>query len=171
MDKQQQRGLLKKSRLAIPDNEVSAASHAIVGQLVQQIDWQPGQSIHLFEAIDRLREIKLSSFVQFVRARHPEIRLFTSQKSGQSWQIVSLRDRQPANDNRFDVVIVPMLGFDPHSLHRIGFGGGYYDRLLASQPAAKKIGVCYEAGRLNGIEPQSHDVAMDMIITQNTVYL
>jgi 5-formyltetrahydrofolate cyclo-ligase len=31
-----------------------------------------------------------------------------------------------------DLVIVPMLAFNPMTLHRVGYGGGYYDRTMAA---------------------------------------
>jgi 5,10-methenyltetrahydrofolate synthetase len=63
-----------------------------------------------------------------------------------------------------------MLGFDPKTLHRIGYGGGYYDKFLAGQPEAKKVGVCYEAGKTGQIPMESHDIALDMVVTENQVY-
>jgi 5-formyltetrahydrofolate cyclo-ligase len=72
-----------------------------------------------------------------------------------------LADPVPA----FDVIIVPMLGFDA-SLQRIGWGGGYYDKFLAAQPQAIKIGVCYSIGEVEHIPAEPHDVPLDMIVTE-----
>lgn len=61
------------------------------------------------------------------------------------------------------VLIVPMLGFDEQG-HRLGFGGGYYDRSIAAmQPQPVSIGVCCEFGHLNSIFPQAHDIPMNAI--------
>jgi 5-formyltetrahydrofolate cyclo-ligase len=69
----------------------------------------------------------------------------------------------------FDVIIVPMLGFDT-SLQRIGWGGGYYDKFLATQPKAKKIGVCYSIGEVERIPAEPHDIPLDMIMTERHTY-
>lgn len=66
-----------------------------------------------------------------------------------------------------DLVIVPGIAFD-ESLHRIGFGGGYYDRFLDGS-AAKKIGVCFDYQVVKDIGPKGHDVPMDMIVTEKRV--
>ncbi len=70
---------------------------------------------------------------------------------------------------QFDVIIVPMLGFDPKTMHRIGYGGGFYDKFLATQPHAKKIGVCFDLGKVDHIETEAHDVPLDLIITETVV--
>ena len=41
-----------------------------------------------------------------------------------------------------DLILVPGVVFDQHR-HRIGRGGGYYDKFLTKHPGAKKFGVCY----------------------------
>ncbi|HNP36843.1 MAG TPA: 5-formyltetrahydrofolate cyclo-ligase [Woeseiaceae bacterium] len=64
------------------------------------------------------------------------------------------------------VLLIPLLGFDT-SGHRLGYGGGYYDRTLASyrlKPVT--IGVGYEFGRLPTIYPQAHDIPLDAIVSE-----
>lgn len=64
------------------------------------------------------------------------------------------------------LLLVPMLGFDNEG-HRLGFGGGYYDRTIAvMQPAPVCIGVCYEAGHMHSIFPQDHDMPMHAIASE-----
>jgi 5,10-methenyltetrahydrofolate synthetase len=67
---------------------------------------------------------------------------------------------------RPDVVIVPLVGFD-RAGYRIGYGGGYYDRTLAAlTPRPRTIGVGYACAEVDSIEPQSHDVPLDAIVTE-----
>lgn len=68
-----------------------------------------------------------------------------------------------------DAVIVPMNGIDGQG-YRLGYGGGYFDRTLASiapQPIA--IGVGYECLRMQTIYPQQHDIPMDFIVTEGGI--
>jgi 5-formyltetrahydrofolate cyclo-ligase len=63
-------------------------------------------------------------------------------------------------------LLVPLLGFDAAG-YRLGYGGGYYDRTLATMsPAPLTIGVGYEVGRLETIHPQPHDIPLDAIVTE-----
>jgi len=63
-------------------------------------------------------------------------------------------------------LLIPLVGFDGAG-HRLGNGGGYYDRTLAAlQPRPLAIGVGFELGRLGSIAPQPHDQPMDVIVTE-----
>jgi 5,10-methenyltetrahydrofolate synthetase len=65
-----------------------------------------------------------------------------------------------------DIVLAPVVGFDP-ACYRLGYGGGFFDRTLAALPARPQvIGVGYSAARLATIYPQAHDIAMDVIVTE-----
>ena len=71
---------------------------------------------------------------------------------------------------RPDIVITPLVGFDGHC-HRLGNGGGYYDRTFEKMiPKPKIIGVGYSFCELPTIYPQWHDIAMDIIITEKGCY-
>jgi 5-formyltetrahydrofolate cyclo-ligase len=78
------------------------------------------------------------------------------------WNIPIPRER---NSVRPTVLFVPLLGFDTAN-YRLGYGGGYYDRTLATLvPKPLTIGVGYKLGRLETIYPQPHDIPMDAIVT------
>jgi 5-formyltetrahydrofolate cyclo-ligase len=63
-------------------------------------------------------------------------------------------------------LLIPLVGFDGAG-HRLGNGGGYYDRTLAAlNPKPLAIGVGFELGRLGSISPQPHDQPMDVIVTE-----
>ncbi len=64
------------------------------------------------------------------------------------------------------VVLVPLVGFDDAG-YRLGYGGGYFDRTLATLDSPPlTIGIGYEFARLNTIYPQPHDIPLDAIVTE-----
>lgn len=69
---------------------------------------------------------------------------------------------------RIDLVVVPGLAFDRRG-HRIGRGGGYYDRFLA-QVQTVKIGLCYDELVLDYIPGEPHDVPVDMVVAETATY-
>ena len=69
---------------------------------------------------------------------------------------------------RIDLVVVPGLAFDRRG-HRIGWGGGYYDRFLA-QVQTVKIGLCYDALVLDCIPGEPHDVPVDLVVAETAIY-
>lgn len=77
----------------------------------------------------------------------------------------------PVNIDEIDLVIVPGVVFDK-TLNRVGFGKGYYDRILSKlKPAAKKIAIAHDFQVLNSIPTEDHDIKMDMLITEADTYL
>jgi 5-formyltetrahydrofolate cyclo-ligase len=67
-----------------------------------------------------------------------------------------------------DLVVVPGIAFDRRG-HRIGFGGGFYDRFLANLQVVK-VGLCYDDLILQGIPNEPHDVPMDIVVAQTATY-
>jgi len=66
-----------------------------------------------------------------------------------------------------EVVIVPLLAFDNKG-HRLGYGGGYYDRTLGSVGETKivTVGVGYEAQFVERVPAGRNDVALHWIVTE-----
>jgi 5,10-methenyltetrahydrofolate synthetase len=69
-----------------------------------------------------------------------------------------------------DVVLAPVVGYDG-ACFRLGYGGGYFDRTLASRlkPRPLAIGVAYADAALPTIYPLPHDVPLDAIVTERGI--
>lgn len=77
---------------------------------------------------------------------------------------------EPAGDpvapGAIDLVIVPGVAFDLKG-YRLGYGRGYYDRFLPLLRAnCTTCGVCFDVQVLGSIYPESHDVPVQMVITE-----
>ncbi|MBU4556898.1 MAG: 5-formyltetrahydrofolate cyclo-ligase [Actinobacteria bacterium] len=70
---------------------------------------------------------------------------------------------QVASDG-IDLVIVPGVAFDATGA-RLGFGGGYYDRLLATMPHAFRIALAFDEQLVDVVPTQAHDQRVDAIVT------
>jgi 5-formyltetrahydrofolate cyclo-ligase len=68
--------------------------------------------------------------------------------------------RQPIEP---DLILAPFTGFDPAG-NRIGRGGGFFDRFLAST-TARVVGVGFECQRFAAIPVEPHDVPLKTIVT------
>ncbi|HZI82525.1 MAG TPA: 5-formyltetrahydrofolate cyclo-ligase [Casimicrobiaceae bacterium] len=65
-----------------------------------------------------------------------------------------------------DIVLAPLAGFDERG-HRLGYGGGFFDRTLAAiQPRPVTIGIGFELARVATIHPRWHDIPMNYIVTE-----
>lgn len=65
----------------------------------------------------------------------------------------------------FDIMLIPLVGFDSHG-NRLGMGGGFYDRFLKNlNPQCRKIGIAHDFQEIDEIQVRSWDVPLDEIIT------
>jgi 5-formyltetrahydrofolate cyclo-ligase len=104
-----------------------------------------------------LKEIDIRPLVSRLEAQGLGVELLPADKSL----------KLPADN--FDVILVPCLAFDDER-HRLGWGGGWYDRFLARQPNALKIGLAYQDSFITALPQEPHDIKLDMIITEDSVY-
>jgi 5-formyltetrahydrofolate cyclo-ligase len=68
-------------------------------------------------------------------------------------------------------VLLPMNGFDKQG-YRLGYGAGFFDRTLESLRDKKPlvIGVTFEVGAIDSIDPQAWDIPADYVVTERGVY-
>ncbi len=92
------------------------------------------------------------------------------------WKILEPpRERwgEPSREIRpeqLDFVVVPGVAFGRDGA-RMGNGQGYYDRLLQSvRPDCPLVGLCYECQLLDNLIVDRHDVFMDKVVTERSVY-
>jgi 5-formyltetrahydrofolate cyclo-ligase len=74
--------------------------------------------------------------------------------------------RRPARPDRVDAALVPLVAFDAAG-HRLGHGGGHFDRLLARlAPGVPRIGVAFAVQQIPSVPSEAHDVPLDMVVTE-----
>lgn len=65
---------------------------------------------------------------------------------------------------KVDLVITPSITFDEKGF-RIGYGKGYYDKYFALKKYSYSIGVCYSRLLQRSLPIESHDISVDLVIT------
>jgi 5-formyltetrahydrofolate cyclo-ligase len=73
-----------------------------------------------------------------------------------------------------DTVLVPLVGFDAHG-HRLGMGGGYYDRYFARCRLSRQrrpylVGIAHDFQQVPTLTPNPWDVPLDAVITESGWY-
>jgi 5-formyltetrahydrofolate cyclo-ligase len=67
------------------------------------------------------------------------------------------------------LLFVPCVGYGPGG-YRLGYGGGFYDRMLASlQPKPFTAGLGFGMGFVPDLEPEPHDMPLDTILNDNGI--
>ena len=69
----------------------------------------------------------------------------------------------PVADDETALVLMPGLAFDPEG-HRIGYGGGFYDRFLAKEPDHPTLALCYAFQMLPKLETEEFDIPVDWVL-------
>ena len=70
-----------------------------------------------------------------------------------------------------DILLVPLVAFDKN-LNRLGYGGGYYDRLierLSKKKKITKIGLGLSIQKINNVPISKYDEKLDYIITNKGI--
>ena len=80
---------------------------------------------------------------------------------------------EPENKNIVypDVLLIPLVAFDKN-LNRLGYGGGYYDRLITKISKKKKIikiGLAFSVQKINKVSINIYDQKLDYIVTNKYI--
>ncbi len=70
-----------------------------------------------------------------------------------------------------DVLLIPLVAFDKN-LNRLGYGGGYYDRLIEKLSKKKniiKIGLAFSVQEIDKVPINMHDQKLDYIVTNKNI--
>ncbi len=173
-DKKELRRKYKKLRNALSKEERSECSRIICEKLTSLIE---GKRFLSYAPISS--EVDVSSVNQRYHAAYPHLlkdhkmEALLPQEDTFVINDFGIAEPDPGQSKVIDpkdleVIIVPLLAFDEKK-QRLGYGGGYYDRYLKNTDAIK-IGVAYEIQKTEEHFKEEHDVPMDMIITEKSIY-
>ena len=135
-------------------DERTARSEMICARVVDSVVWKDSRAVVLFAPLRT--EPQIASLEAAAVAE------------GKSTFIIPQRLRVEAELQlpfAPDLILVPGLAFSA-SGHRLGRGGGIYDRLLGGRgAAAHKLAICFAFQRFETIPIELHDVVMNAIIS------
>lgn len=159
LDKQTIRKALLDVRLSLNAAEVKKYSEIILNTLSNKISWKDIDTLHVYQPLQKYNEVNTENLIRYIRKNYSEIKVVTASKE---------KDAMVASGNTYDLVIVPVVGFDRRG-YRLGYGGGYYDKFLASNKCGKIIGLAYSFSETERIPNEAHDIKMDVIITEKEI--
>ena len=173
---------MKAYRQGLSEMEILQFSSEIEKRVYEEIKKYPDyktvlcfypleSEVNLLTLYEKL--LKENYFLYFPKTYQHEIMFYHVDsmrdfKSG-AFQIMEPYDTRDKNLylKELGFCIVPGLAFTT-SMHRIGYGGGFYDRFLRSKSLIK-LGVCFD-DQVIDFFPEDHDVDMDAVITEKSIY-
>ena len=185
LDKTELRRAMKARRKELSADEKSAADAVIceklkaridIGEMVDPFDFGSPLAVYLASQ----DEINIDPYIAYMlRAR---VEVVAPRWNGETYELARLKGLDEKNMRRgpmgirepvdADIVepqkvsawIVPGLAFTRGG-KRLGYGGGWYDRLLASAPKDSiKIGVAYSFQIIGDLSSEPHDVALTDVV-------
>ena len=69
----------------------------------------------------------------------------------------------PVADDKTALVLMPGLAFDKEG-HRIGYGGGFYDKFLMAEPDHPTVALCYEFQMFAHLDTEEFDIPVDLVL-------
>ena len=171
------RELLEK-RKKLPKEEVLEKSNEIILKLVSLKIFERAKKIMCYVSFNN--EVYTHSFIkEYMKEKDiavPVIReneIFLSyvkeweMKKGK-YGILEPKNIEYADEKEIEIAIIPGIAFDVNG-NRIGYGKGYFDRLLRKMKAIK-IAVAFDFQVLEELPVESHDVKMDAVITEKRIF-
>jgi 5-formyltetrahydrofolate cyclo-ligase len=96
-----------------------------------------------------------------------EIKDFDKDVSPGAWGIPEPFESRPAGLNDIDLIVVPGAAFD-HRGSRVGYGAGYYDKILAGYHGVT-VALAFEEQIVPDVPAASHDVPVRKIVTEKRI--
>lgn len=166
-------------RLAHHPDEKTTKDEAIIKQICTLEEWSKAKNILFYLPIHGevdLRELfrKFKAEKNFIlpRINNENLDLYllpdlSSTEKGQFNIDEPKKNLKKIKPSEIDIALIPGVVFSDNG-HRIGYGKGFYDRLL-KETKSLKIGIAYEFQMVKNIEGHDHDVPMDIIINEKKV--
>jgi len=167
------RAIMEQRRRVMSPEEVTGQSELIMAQLEQMSAFKEARTVLLYYPIHNEVDLRplLTKYagqktflLPVTHRRSMEVRPYDGEDMMRKGRLGVPEPQTQTYTGSIDLIIVPGVAFDHHR-HRIGRGGGYYDRFLSKHASVKKIGVCYTFQLKHAIPHSLHDVKMDRVIT------
>ncbi len=182
LEKNEIRRQIKSAKQNLTEAEIARKSSLILQQLRNHLVLSENQAVHIYEALDTLKEPLTQPIIKHLESSYPTMSIYMpiANQAHKSRMVTSanvvsfntqvfptVREMQP--NNEINVFLLPLVAFDV-SGNRLGHGGGFYDKLLSHFQGAKKIGLAFELQKVDSIPAQAHDIKLDEVITESQIY-
>ena len=175
------RSEMRIRRASIGEGERAFYSEKICAELISFLSSRAPAASHIAVYLASPQEIDLTDFIRKMLKTGKSI--FSPRWNGETYllsQVVSLDERdlrcgpmgikEPREENildpsLIDVWVVPGLAFTAKGM-RLGYGGGWYDRLLSKASSESlKVGVAHPFQIVESLPFEEHDVLLDAVLS------
>ncbi len=175
MDKKQLRKEIRQRKQAMTEEEIREKSQILGEKFLQSQAYKQAKTIYGYLPYNqevRTEPILLQALRDGKRVAVPKI-------FGDTMEFIYLEDLSqvapgyagipepvldtPIARDKTALVLMPGLAFDAQG-HRIGYGGGYYDKYLAQEPGHPTVALCYDFQLFPRLDTQEFDIPVDTVL-------
>lgn len=175
MDKKELRDYIRKFKRAMTKDEIESKSEKL-GELFLASDLYK-QAKNIYGYLPYNQEVRTTAMLE--QAQKDGKRIAVPKILGDTMIFVWLDDLTavergysgipepidltPVADDPTALVLMPGMAFDPQG-HRCGYGGGFYDKFLASEPGHPTLALCYDFQVLPHLDTEEFDIPVDCVL-------
>ena len=175
MNKQELRRAIREQKRAMTEEEIVERSNALAEKFYNTPAYQAASTIYGYLPYNQ--EVRTVPMLQ--RALNEGKRVAVPKVYGEEMRFIYLEDLTqvskgyagipepiadaPVAEDKQALVLMPGLAFDPQG-HRIGYGGGFYDKFLAKEPHHPTLALCYEFQMQAHLDTEEFDIPVDTVL-------
>ena len=175
MDKKELRRQIREMKRSMTEEEIVSASEKLGELFLASEAYQKAKTIYGYLPYNQ--EVRTVPMLQ--RAIDDGKRVAVPKCYGDEMRFIYLEDLsqvekgycgipepiadEPVADGQTALVLMPGLAFDPQG-HRMGYGGGFYDKFLEKEPEHPTLALCYAFQMMEHLETEAHDIPVDTVL-------
>ena len=175
MDKKQLRSMIREKKRAMTPEQIEKASARLGELFAQTQEYKNAKTIYGYLPYNQ--EVRTVPMLE--QALRDGKKVAVPKVYGDQMRFIYMTDLsqvaagyagipepiadEPVADDPTALVLMPGLAFDKEG-HRIGYGGGFYDRFLGDEPNHPTVALCYEFQMLPKVETEEFDIPVDRVL-------
>ena len=177
MDKKALRREIGAKKRALSAAEIESRSAILAEKLFSTVQYRDCKSLYAYLSFNQ--EVRTNPIIQQAWADGKRVAVpkvvgdemvfiwidsFEGLAPQGAFHILEPIEDGPVASDETALILMPGLAFDPQG-HRVGYGGGYYDRFLEKEPDHPLVALCYDFQLYDRLEVEAHDVPVDVVLT------
>ena len=175
MDKKELRRQIRQLKRAMTEEQINTASAKLGELFVNTPQYQNAKTIYGYLPYNQ--EVRTVPMLE--RALRDGKRVAVPKVYGDDMRFIYMDDLSrvaegyagipepvddgPVADDPTALVLMPGMAFTKNG-DRMGYGGGFYDKFLASEPAHPTVALCYAFQMVDSLPTEEYDIPVDCVL-------
>ena len=175
MNKSELRSMIRAKKRAMTEEMIVAKSEALARQFYETEEYRNAKSIYGYLPYNQ--EVRTVPMLE--QALRDGKRVAVPKCYGDEMRFLWMEDLnqvekgyagipepiadEPVADDATALVLMPGLAFDREG-HRIGYGGGFYDKFLAQETGHPTLALCYDFQMQEQLDTEEFDIPVDKVL-------